>query len=501
EFERCSIYSAPVGLKHSDCVCLPPDILVYRAKNKDSHTVKTLTCSELNGTGFGGIHNLPGEQYRTIMDTFRLAARQILQSDPGPRLIVIANSGRELSVRKEGRYPVEENNKLMYEKILIADIIADELDCEVISLDDLSHNYFRIIDELTCEKVNCKITDSEFEERSEAAHQLAFHKMEKYCKQNLVVIGYTRDVVDCCQINNGQPYLFGRAINGFMNDRAAYNLCKSKNKPLDLSSFNMINVSFKEGADKYAATYAISLFNESAEARELPSLASERGFTWDLLGLDKVLHLNDKNNIQLCNDEQVKYFSGVTEQDGISGIMHTLKEFQSRGLIPLFKPSGTGQGQGIIAYQQGEKKQDFKKRFTENLEYIKKSYSNGAGYPFLVEPLLQLDKDSNGHLYDLRFVIYQKNDGQGNCNFHSIPLVIKKSAQTYSDGDYDACPKFEPTNATYSVKKTNQDYTTFTEPLCTISNINKTGLNLEQVKSISLYLSAFQCWLLKTRYI
>ncbi|HGM5324766.1 TPA: hypothetical protein ACKP12_004980 [Serratia marcescens] len=427
EFERCSVYPAPIGLTPSDCVCLPPDILVYQTINKDGHTVKTLTCSELNGTGFGGMHTLPEEQLQTIMNTFRLAAHQIAQSSSQPRLIVIANSGREFAERKEGRYSLEENNKLIYEKVIIADAMANELGCEVISLDDLSHNYFREIDSLRRKQDNGKMTNSEREERSKMAYQQACQNMSSYCKQHLVILGYTRDVVDCCQIEHGQPYLFGRKINGFINDRAAYNLSENKNTPLDLTLFNMINVSFKEGANKYAAACAMSLFNESQEAKELPSLASERGFTYNLLGLDKIFHLNNKKHNKSLNDEhQIKYFSGVTELDGISGVMDTLKKFTSNGLIPLFKPSGAGQGQGIIAYQQGEKTEDFKRRFMKNLKHIQKLYLNGAGYPFLVEPLLPLDKDSSGHLYDLRFVIYQKNDEQGNCNFHSIPLIIKK---------------------------------------------------------------------------
>lgn len=133
--------------------------------------------------------------------------------------------------------------------------------------------------------------------------------------------------------------------------------------------------------------------------------------------------------------------------------MAALTAFTRHGLIPLFKPSGTGQGQGIIAYQQGESADHFRKRFTENLSHIHAVYANGAGWPFLAEPVLQLAKDDEDRLFDLRFVIYLKTDAAGNNYFHSVPLVIKKSAdphQQYSPADG---PVFEPTNVTFSVKR------------------------------------------------
>lgn len=299
EVERCSRYSVPAGMKYSDCICLPPDILVYNTVGSTGLPVTTLTCSELNGTGFGGMHALPADQFNTVMTSFRQAARQLTQTCSVSPLIIIASSGRELAVRHEGKYAVEDNNPLIYEKVLIADCYAIEAGGEVISLDDLCHEYLKEKDRLYSLLKGGKLTPAEFNNNCLSAYQQASLNMSLLSDKTLIVLGYTRDIVDCCRVINGQPHLFGRPVNGFMNDRAAYNLSRDKQCALDLSTFHMMNICYKEGADKYAAACAMSLFQQSPEAQDLPRLALTRGFQFHLAGLDKVSLFIVRRQIQM----------------------------------------------------------------------------------------------------------------------------------------------------------------------------------------------------------
>lgn len=54
-----------------------------------------------------------------------------------------------------------------------------------------------------------------------------------------------------------------------------------------------------------------------------------------------------------------------------------LDDFKKLRIKPLFKPSGTGQSMGIIAYKTGESNENFKWRFYENINKINKELGNG----------------------------------------------------------------------------------------------------------------------------
>ncbi|WP_037389510.1 hypothetical protein [Serratia symbiotica] len=243
--------------------------------------------------------------------------------------------------------------------------------------------------------------------------------MTQHKNKPMVLLGYSRDIMECCKINNGQEYLFGRRINGFVNDRAAFNLSKKENKTLDYKKTHVMNITFEEGANKLSAFLAREEFHSSTDAKSLPDLAKKRGFIYDACGLDKIYHfkkneggLSFGSNISYNDldvaDYRMRYFRGVTEDDGINGVMRTLTDFKNLGINPLYKPSGTGQGKGIIGYNPGELEANFKHRFYENLDKIKKEFGKGAGYPFLVMPVLNLAKTDLNEVYDMRFVIYKK---------------------------------------------------------------------------------------------
>lgn len=81
---------------------------------------------------------------------------------------------------------------------------------------------------------------------------------------------------------------------------------------------------------------------------------------------------------------------------------------------------------GIIDYKTSESNDDFKRRFLENLNQIKKGFGKGAGFPYFVMPILNLAQTKKGENYDRRFVINQKINSIGNSTIHTIPLLLKK---------------------------------------------------------------------------
>ncbi|MEB0138309.1 MULTISPECIES: hypothetical protein [unclassified Undibacterium] len=516
EFEQKSTVTCNQGSTAGDCVCLPPDVLVYKVKKGNAFEL-AYNCPELNGTGFGGIRNLPPDQLATIMDSYAVAAAEIKQTckENGEQvLLLIANSGREAARRVDGAYAITDNSKMIWEKAFIADRCAEQFGsllrpCYADSLDKFTRSYLAQIDAAEAQFQAGCINHNQLQKARKQAHDAATINMETYAYQALALLGYSRDVSECCNIDNGRPYLFGRPVNGLINDRAALNLSKTEGKVLDYTKFALINVSVDEGVNKFAAALAREKFHLSAEAAALPTIAKLRGFTYDVGGLDQLFHFkkgceeDPTLRTQLSDDElatlRLSYFRAVSESEGIAGVSTALKEFLALGLKPLFKPNGTGQSKGIIGYRTGESAEDFAHRFETNLNDIERDFGKGAGYPFFVMPLLSLAETSAGEMYDLRFATYQKINSEGQARIHSIPLILKKEpAKTLKEKQQIA--EFSPTNVSFAVAKTGRPGTDFIVPLCTESGLKQAGLSKEQALSMSLYFSSFQNWLLTNKY-
>lgn len=513
-FEKCSMIELPISTKPSDLICLPPDVLAYEMTNGNNKIELNYTCSEINGTGFGGMKCLPAIQLLTILNTYKNAAHEINEECEKlgeNALIVVANSGREGAVRVNGKYPESANNYMICEKLPIVEKFAEQIGsftnpCRVDSLDKFVTPYFEQIDLATVDFNKGIINRNEYNTKIKNAYENAILSMKTYDATPMVLLGYSRDVVECSYIKNGQPYLFGRRINGLVNDRAALNLSKKENKQLDYKKVKIMNVTFEEGGDKLSAYLARQEFNFSLYAKSLSGIANSRGFAYDVCGLEKIYRyptseedaalIASMNNHELTA-HRMKYFRGVTEKDGINGIMTALDDFLKIGLYPLFKPSGSGQSKGIIGYSAGESHTCFKRRFYENLKNIKQNFGRGAGYPFLVVPILNLAKTNKGERYDLRFVVYQRINNNGGSTVHTIPLILRKGSENIDNTNTN---NFSPTNITSSLSKTRRPGTDFIIPLCRIDSLEQVKITQDQIKSMCLYFSAFQRWLLKTKY-
>jgi len=516
-FETSSLIELPMGTKAFNFICCPPDILAYNVKDSKNLIKLEYNCSEINGTGFGGILTLPINQFETMLNTYRYLAHRIKKECKKKGeypLIIVANSGREAAERINGEYPISANNKKIWEKLFIVDEFADQVGsstnpCHIDSIDNIAIPYFKQTD---LAKVNFDmgvLNKDEYKKEIKNAYANSTISMKKYVNKPTVLLGYSKDIVTLCKIEHGQPYFFGRRVNGFVNDRAALNLSKKENKKINYKKVHILNVNFEEGGDKFSLALAREKFHTSTDAKLLPALARDRGFIYDVCGLDKSYNFqSNKEDLALISDMndndleayRMRYFRGVTKEDGINGIMKALDDFKKLKMKPLYKPSGTGQSMGIIAYKTGESNEDFKRRFYENINKIEKKFGKGAGYPFFVMPILNLAKTIKGEVYDLRFVIYQKINCTGNSTIHTIPLLMRKGYQKIKEESMEN-NDFFPTNLTLSILKTGRCATDFMIPLCREDSLKQVNLTIDQVKSMCMYLSAFQCWLLKTKYL
>ncbi|VVC43499.1 Hypothetical protein CINCED_3A010875 [Cinara cedri] len=498
-FEKNSLIELPIGIKASDFICFPPDVLPYTIKDNTNIIKLDYNCSEINGTGFGSMYTLPINQLETILNSYKNAACKIkeeCQKNGEHPLIVVANSGRESAERINGEYLKSANSKVIWEKLSIVNEFAEQIGslktpCYVGTIDNITKSYFMQIDIAQMNFNKKVLNEDEYNKEINNAYACATISMQKYANKPMVLLGYSRDIVECCNIKHGQPYLFGRPINGFVNDRAALNLSKKENKKLDYKKIHIMNVSFEEGGDKFSTALAREKFHTSKEFKELSTLAQNRGFTYDVCGLDKLYHFQNDEELSLVsnmNDNdlaayRMRYFRGVNEKDGINGIIKALDDFKKLGMKPLYKPSGSGQSKGIIGYKTGESNNSFKQRFCENLKKIEKEFGKGAGYPFFVMPILKLAQTKKGEVYDLRFAVYQKINCAGNSSIHTIPLVLRKTPDIIKDKSGED-NDYYPTNITLSRLKTGRPGTDFMIPLCREDSLKQVNLTQDQIKNL-----------------
>lgn len=522
EIQIASQIALPSSVKANDCVVLPPDVMAYWVRYGNEKKM-LYACPEINGTGFGGIATMPPDQFGVVMSTYRASASEIKrdseQQGQQP-FVIVANSGREGAQRTDGGYPASSNSKMIWEKAHTADICAKEFGsndnpCYPESFDMIAREYYREID--AAAQTHSKDSPA-YQEAVAVAHANASRSMAQFDNKPLVLLGYSRDLAECAEIHDGRAYLFGREVNGIVNDRAIENLNMTQNKKLDYRKLALMNSTVDQGVNKFAAALARAEFAESEEAKQLPKIATDRGFKFDVRGMDKVFHYTsreNKGNIDGMNELQlIAHFStfmrGVEKSEGIEGISRAYDDFMALGfdIRPIFKPNGTGQSKGIISPRTNESKEDFLVRFDENLKELEKNFGKGAGYPIHVEVLHELARTADDENYDLRFVIFQNRETpffQGGSKgpviksaIQTIPLLMKKEPR--SEGGHSGPLEFSPTNITAAVAKTGRPAIDFAIPLTSKAGMEQSGMDENLLKSMSLYFSAFQAFLLKKHY-
>jgi hypothetical protein len=211
---RESGYPLPERVRPQDFFVAPLDILPYRHEGR-----LQFQLLELNGTGIGGVTNMPEPLVLDILDT--IAEIGNLSNGSAP-LIVVASSGRELA---ENLKP----SHLLHEKFLFVDQIAAALerrfgDCEILCLDQL-------------------VARGGWNDPSRPA----------------VLLGYSRELVQQSCVCEGVPRLYGRDASAVVNDRFLFNL-RAARGALDSRAFLAANSCYAVGADKAEAYRHVNSF-------------------------------------------------------------------------------------------------------------------------------------------------------------------------------------------------------------------------------------------------
>jgi hypothetical protein len=296
-FARASERALPPQAELQDFFVAPLDILPFSRAGQ-----RRFQLLELNGTGIGGITNMPTVLVEDILGT--IAEIGDLCEGPAP-LVLVASSGRESQGESKPSH-------LLHEKLLFVDRIARALEhrfgaCDVVALDTL-------------------VAEGGWRESSHPT----------------VLLGYTRELVERGNVFAGVPRLFGRKVSAVVNDRFLYNL-RTAHGFLDVDAFLPANRCYLAGADK-ATAY-----------RYVNSFASENGF--DEVGgtmrfdvCDDVDSLTAVVRRRLGNGEQLVIKpSGTGHGDGIEFFFggegeQTIKERIGRSAAIVGQRYGQGAG-------------------------------------------------------------------------------------------------------------------------------------------------------------
>jgi len=192
-------------------VVAPLDLLLARDSVSGEFRLHLL---ELNGTGIGGITNLPDRCLRPILASLEEVVGMV---DDPTGVVAVAISGRE-SVR------APRANRLLHEKLLFVDAVKTALERRHGAAD------VRSIDRLSAER---------------SAPRAA---------RPTVVFGYIKDLLRAASVDaGGCVRLGGRRLAAAVNDRFCGNLVQRFAGRIDVDGFLPINRCFAAGSDKGVA--------------------------------------------------------------------------------------------------------------------------------------------------------------------------------------------------------------------------------------------------------
>jgi hypothetical protein len=195
------------GPSQRDLFCVAPlDILVSEQGGR-----KQFHLLELNGTGIGGLSNMPDVTSATILRSLSESCSAF--TDPNG-VVLMAVSGKESD--KAPRL-----NRLMHEKLLFVDAIRAGLE--------------RSFDR---SEVRC-------------LEQLGSESAETDIPRPTVVLGYIKDLLGALEVRpDGSLSIMGRSVMGAVNDRFCANVLQQFPGQVDLNQLATFNRCFAAGSDK-----------------------------------------------------------------------------------------------------------------------------------------------------------------------------------------------------------------------------------------------------------
>lgn len=207
------------------CVA-PLDILVTEKEDR-----KTFHLIEVNGTGIGGLTNLPGHAVSAVLEGMFEVPAQLPQEDA---VVLVASSGKE-----EANSP--RLNKLIHEKMLYAEAIKRGFE------------------------------QSGRPASVHAMNHLIANPGSFQTHRPGIVIGYMKEFLEHLRLNEeGGLTLFGRKVHAAVNDRFCLNVVHHFKYNVDMSQWWTVNRGFLAGADKGVA---YSLLNDFLAEQPQPCFA------------------------------------------------------------------------------------------------------------------------------------------------------------------------------------------------------------------------------------
>jgi hypothetical protein len=224
-----SVASRPLSspLQRQDFVVAPLDLLVScgdAAEGRCSGPAVGVHLLELNGTGIGGVTNLPPDCVDAILTGLEEIAGRL--DDPAG-VVAVAVSGRESRTSPRA-------NRLLHEKLLFVDALRAGLE-KRFGNTDVSN-----------------------------IHQLAAASRGPRAARPTVVLGYIKDLLDAATVDaDGGVRLHGRRLMAAVNDRFCGNLVQRlAGDGVDPESFLPVNRCYTAGSDKGIAYRMVNSFLE-----------------------------------------------------------------------------------------------------------------------------------------------------------------------------------------------------------------------------------------------
>jgi hypothetical protein len=213
------------GRSQRDLFCVAPlDILVSEQDGR-----KQFHLLELNGTGIGGLSNLPDFTAATVLRSLSESCSSL--HDPNG-VVLMAVSGKESAAAPR-------LNRLMHEKLLFVDAIRAGLNRT------FGRSEIRCLEQLGSESIDTDIS------------------------RPTVVLGYIKDLLGALEVrSDGTLSLMGRSVMGAVNDRFCANVLQHFPGQIDLKQLATFNRCFAAGSDK---GIAYELLDEFVQAQPHPA--------------------------------------------------------------------------------------------------------------------------------------------------------------------------------------------------------------------------------------
>ena len=395
----------------------PLDLLVVETDGQ-----KQFHITETNGTGIGGLTNMPLDVVATVLEGLTEMATRL----PEPNALVLA----AISGKESNKNP--RHNHLVHEKMLYAEALKRG-----------------------------------FEKRGRPAKVLTMAQLENdpdaiHTDQPTVVLGYIKELLNSLGMKrDGRLNLFGRPVDGAVNDRFCLNVLSRFGHQVDMTRFATMNRCFMAGSDKGKA---YELLNEFAAKNEND-------------------HFPKRVNFKRAGNRPAL----------IAAVLHWLRE----GRKAVIKAQGTGLGHGIEFFLDPEEDMDSIIGKVDSSIKVTEAYYGaiGGAFPYTVCEFVDtctVPRKGHplfGHKYEVRVVVFRNGP-----NLEALPGITKISSQGYEADKSNRLSLIN--NITTSAEAKQRSGTDFMLPLCNAETLDLLGISPEQMKEVCAYCSNYVRYIL-----